>query len=67
MDGLDSIQAIIAGAGGRLLPGGALAIEHGCDQAPACRALMAAGGLQAMRSILDLAGIERVTAGILRD
>jgi len=62
-DGLDAIRAIIAGAAAHLLPGGWLLIEHGFDQAAKVRSLMEVGGLTAIRSVRDLAGIERVGIG----
>lgn len=62
-DGLDAIRTIIAGAAAHLLPGGWLLIEHGFDQAAKVRSLMEVGGLTAIRSVRDLAGIERVGIG----
>jgi release factor glutamine methyltransferase len=62
-DGLDSIRAIVAGAGAHLNPGGWLLLEHGYDQAEACRALFAAHGYTDFAAIADLAGIARVAAG----
>jgi len=63
-DGLGALRHIIAGAPGRLHPGGALLLEHGHDQAAAVRALLAAAGFSAVASHRDLAGIERVTGGV---
>jgi release factor glutamine methyltransferase len=62
-DGLDSIRAIVSGAPGHLKSGGWLLIEHGYDQAPACRALLAGAGLTDLVSVPDLAGIPRVAGG----
>jgi len=62
-DGLESIRAIVAGAGAHLNPGGWLLLEHGYDQAEACRALFAAHGYTDFAAIADLAGIARVAAG----
>jgi release factor glutamine methyltransferase len=62
-DGLGSIRAIVAGAGAHLNPGGWLLLEHGYDQAEACRALFAAHGYTDFAAIADLAGIARVAAG----
>ncbi len=62
-DGLDAIRTIIAQAPDRLRPGGWLLLEHGYDQAPAVRALLAAAGLQHVQSRQDLAGIERCSGG----
>ncbi|MBK6980759.1 MAG: methyltransferase [Betaproteobacteria bacterium] len=65
-DGLASLREIIAGAPGHLKPGGWLLVEHGHDQAEACRALFAAAGFRDLVSIPDLAGITRVAAGRLQ-
>jgi len=62
-DGLDSIRAIVSGAPAHLKSGGWLLIEHGYDQAPACRALLEAAGFRSLVSIPDLAGIPRVAGG----
>ena len=62
-DGLDAIRDIVAGAGARLRDGAALLIEHGHDQAAEVRRLLAAAGFDMVRSVRDLAGIERVTMG----
>ncbi|OLL29518.1 protein-(glutamine-N5) methyltransferase, release factor-specific [Burkholderia sp. SRS-W-2-2016] len=66
-DGLSAIRAIVAGAPARLAAGGALWIEHGYDQAEAVRALLSAGGFAQVRSERDLAGIERISGGVLGD
>jgi release factor glutamine methyltransferase len=62
-DGMSALRIIIAGAGAHLAPGGWLLLEHGYDQAQACRALMAAAGFARIGSRSDLAGIERVAFG----
>ena len=62
-DGLDCIHAIVASAPQYLNPGGALAIEHGYDQAARCRELLTAAGFGKVFSRIDLAGIERVSGG----
>jgi release factor glutamine methyltransferase len=62
-DGLDAIRAIAADAMRCLRPGGLLAVEHGCEQGAAVRALFRARGLDAPETRLDLAGHERVTLG----
>jgi release factor glutamine methyltransferase len=46
-----------------LVPGGALAIEHGYDQGEAVRALLVAAGFGDVATTADLAGKDRVTAG----
>ncbi|MBB5428670.1 release factor glutamine methyltransferase [Paraburkholderia sp. JPY158] len=65
-DGLSAIRAIIAGAPERLAADGALWIEHGYDQAEAVRALLSARGFAEVRSERDLAGVERISGGLLR-
>jgi len=62
-DGLDAIRAIVAAAPAHLDAGGWLALEHGYDQAEACRALLAQAGFEKVFSRRDLAGIERVSGG----
>ena len=62
-DGLDSIRAIVAGAGEHLKPGGWLLFEHGYDQADAVRELLVSAGFGTLASISDLAGIPRVAGG----
>ena len=62
-DGLASLREIVAGATGHLLPGGWILVEHGYDQADACRSLLAAAGFVDLVSIADLAGIPRVAGG----
>jgi release factor glutamine methyltransferase len=62
-DGLASIRAIVAGAAAHLNSGGWLLLEHGYDQAEACRALFTAHGYTDFTATADLAGITRVAAG----
>jgi release factor glutamine methyltransferase len=62
-DGLHDIRTIIAQAPAHLRPGGWLLLEHGWDQAPAVRKLLAAAGFVAVASRKDLAGIERCSGG----
>jgi release factor glutamine methyltransferase len=62
-DGLDAIREIAQGAAGHLAPGGWLLVEHGMGQDRAVRELLAAGGLEAVSSWPDLAGIPRVSGG----
>ena len=64
-DGLTALRAIVAGAGAHLVPGGALWMEHGYDQAAAVRALLAAQGFADVCSKQDLAGIERISGARL--
>lgn len=62
-DGLDAVRAIVAGARAHLEPGGWLLIEHGFDQGPPVRALLAAAGFVNVQTRCDLAGHERCTGG----
>lgn len=64
-DGLECIRDIVGGAGAHLAAGGWLLFEHGWDQAAKCRALLQSAGYAAIRSWQDLAGIERVSGGVM--
>jgi release factor glutamine methyltransferase len=61
--GLSALATIVAGAPGRLVPGGLLAVEHGFDQGEQVRALFGAAGFVAVEAARDLAGLWRVVAG----
>ena len=63
-DGLSAICRIIETAPFLLARNGALWLEHGYDQAEAVRMLFAARGFTEIRSMRDLAGIERCSGGI---
>ncbi|MDH4583305.1 peptide chain release factor N(5)-glutamine methyltransferase [Pseudomonas sp. BN415] len=62
-DGLDDIRLIIKDAPKHLLPGGWLLLEHGYDQAPAVRDLLARQGFQHVDSRRDLGDHERISLG----
>ncbi len=62
-DGLSDLAAIVAGAPGRLLPGGWLLMEHGYDQAEATQRLLERAGFTEVFTARDLAGHERCTGG----
>ena len=62
-DGLACIRRIVGGADERLNAGGWLLIEHGYDQAPEVRELLARAGFGDVASWRDEAGIERVSGG----
>lgn len=64
-DGLDDIRHIIANAPAHLAEAGWLLLEHGYDQAPRVRELMAQQGFEQIESREDLGGHERVTLGRL--
>ncbi|MFN9776189.1 MAG: peptide chain release factor N(5)-glutamine methyltransferase [Burkholderiales bacterium] len=61
--GLDAIEAIVAGAPARLVPGGWLLIEHGRDQGEAVRARLAAAGFVEVATLPDLQGLDRIGLG----
>lgn len=63
LDGLDVLRRLIPAARDRLTDGGTLAVEHGFDQGPAVRALFEAAGYRDVKTIPDLAALERVTEG----
>jgi release factor glutamine methyltransferase len=65
-DGLDAIRHIIAHAPAHLHSGGGLLLEHGYDQAEAVRELLDAAGFVHIEQHCDLAGIVRVSGGMLR-
>ncbi len=61
--GMDAIVAIVAGAPSRIAPGGWLLLEHGRDQGAAVRDLLRGAGFEAVRTLADLSGLERVSLG----
>jgi release factor glutamine methyltransferase len=63
-DGLDCIRCIIASAAAHLVAGGTLLLEHGYDQAEACRQLLDKAGFCEVFSRPDLAGIMRASGGV---
>ncbi len=62
-DGLADLATITAAAPDHLLPGGWLLLEHGADQDPAVRELLAGAGFEGIATHVDLAGRPRVTLG----
>ncbi|MCD6026884.1 MAG: prmC [Solimicrobium sp.] len=64
-DGLSAYRQIIEGAVTRLAPDGWLLVEHGYDQAQPVRSLFAEHHFVNIQSWRDIAGIERVTGGVL--
>ncbi len=62
-DGLHAIKHIVSTAAACLKHGGWLLLEHGFDQAPATRRLLAEAGYERVQSRKDLAGIERCSGG----
>jgi len=65
-DGLACIRRIAAGARQYLRPGGSLLLEHGCDQAESCIALLRELGYTGVADFRDLAGLPRVSAAVWR-
>jgi release factor glutamine methyltransferase len=63
-DGLDLVRRLIGAAPALLAVGGALALEIGAGQAEATSALLAAAGFVEISRRPDLAGVERVVAGV---
>ncbi|HEY9278739.1 MAG TPA: peptide chain release factor N(5)-glutamine methyltransferase [Eoetvoesiella sp.] len=64
-DGLDALRTIVHGASAWLKAGGALWMEHGWDQALAVRGFLQQAGFKQVKSLPDLAGIERISGGYL--
>jgi release factor glutamine methyltransferase len=64
-DGLDCIRRIIRGAPSHLSAGGWLLFEHGYDQAHACMELLVQSGFDRLFCSKDLAGIPRVSGGLI--
>ena len=63
-NGLDCLRSIIDSAPAHLVAGGTLLVEHGYDQAEACRQLMNGASFGTIISYPDLAGIPRISGGI---
>ena len=62
-DGLSCIRSIVTSAAVHLAAGGWLLLEHGYDQAEACRQLLREAGFGDVFSCPDLAGVMRVSGG----
>jgi release factor glutamine methyltransferase len=62
-DGLDAIGTIVAGAAARLVTGGWLLLEHGYDQGAAVRERLLGAGFEAVATLPDLQGLDRVSVG----
>jgi release factor glutamine methyltransferase len=62
-DGLECIRFIIASASAHLVENGTLLLEHGYNQADACKELLVKAGFCEVFSRRDLAGIMRVSGG----
>jgi release factor glutamine methyltransferase len=64
-DGLCAIRILSKQAAGKLRPESFIALEHGFDQGPAVREILAGQGFQAIATHRDLSGQERVSTGHL--
>jgi len=62
-NGMQALEIIAAQAGAWLAPHGWLLLEHGYTQAAAVRECLAKAGFRAVRTLPDLAGLDRVTLG----
>ncbi len=62
-DGLDALRQIVKQSRTLLNPGGWLLLEHGYNQGAAVLSLLNSAGYTEIRSLRDLAGIERVCCG----
>lgn len=65
--GLDDLHRLIATAPRHLHPGGSLLLEHGYDQADAIRSLLSEYGFRDTATWEDLAGVPRVSGGMLSE
>lgn len=63
-DGLTALRTIAGGAMRHLVAGGPLWMEHGWDQGPAVRALLTQAGFTQVKTLCDLAGLDRITGGV---
>lgn len=64
-EGLDTIRDLLEDLPDRLLPGGAVMLEHGPDQGAEIRCLLGRMGcFAAVSTHTDLAGLERCTVGL---
>jgi release factor glutamine methyltransferase len=62
-DGLADIRTLCSQAPQRLKPGGWLLLEHGWTQGPTVAAILQSSGLETVRTLKDLNGIDRVSLG----
>ena len=64
--GLADLDAITRQAPDFLVPGGVLLVEHGCEQGADVRGLFSQAGFSDIRTLQDLAGLDRVTLGTVQ-
>ncbi len=62
-EGMGDLREIICQSRDYLVPGGLLALEHGCGQGAAVRGELGRGGYAGVQTELDWAGLERVSWG----
>ena len=62
-EGMGDLREIIYQSRDYLVPGGLLALEHGCGQGAAVRGELGRGGYAGVQTELDWAGLERVSWG----
>ena len=62
-EGMGDLREIIYQSRDYLVPGGLLALEHGCGQGVAVRGELGRGGYAGVQTELDWAGLERVSWG----
>jgi release factor glutamine methyltransferase len=62
-DGLAALRDIIAGAAAYLHADGWIILEHGFNQGMAVRRLLSQAGFKDVRTLSDLAGLDRVSLG----
>ncbi len=65
--GLADLRHIVSLAPAHLHPGGRLLLEHGYDQGPPVRTMLAEAGFGRIHTYRDLSGMERATGGGLGD
>lgn len=66
-DGLDAIRDIAGNSPDFIKPGGWLMLEHGYSQGEAVRKILCASGYDEIGTLKDLAGLDRVTVGRIKD
>ena len=62
-DGLSALRIIVLQASQWIRSGGSVWVEHGYDQGRAVRGLFLQAGFASVRTVSDMAGLERVTGG----
>ncbi|MFN3234543.1 MAG: peptide chain release factor N(5)-glutamine methyltransferase [Gammaproteobacteria bacterium] len=65
-EGLDAIGQIVSESPRHLKSSGLILLEHGYDQATAVQSILQSQGFVDVKTLKDLAGLDRVTMGVLR-